>query len=328
MRLIDLHCNWARQYAAESRQYDASFYPDVAPKAGQVDGYLMGTSLAFLGCGRAEGDWKAQAAPWTSIATMIDRYEAEFAGRLIANLDDYDRWRADADEGLCWGLLGVAGFDRLIREPADLDHLPPLFERGVRVYQPVETADGLLGGSRDEGDARGLGDLGRAFLDRLLELAPPAGKPGPRPILDLAHMNAATCADVLAWFEADATRATRVPPVHSHGGFEVLGPDFPARFRALGGVVGLSVGLPAVDSAATLRSRIEALAAVPCRGQAGYEGIGIGTDYLELDSTAAEFSEVEKVAERISKSFSPGVAAMIGFQNARRLIEAAAGARE
>jgi membrane dipeptidase len=67
---------------------------------------------------------------------------------------------------------------------------------------------------------------------------------------------------------------------------------------------------------------------VPYRGQAGYEGISVGTDYLELDSTVAEFSEVGKVAEWLSKSFSPGVAAMIGFQNARRLVEAAAGARD
>jgi membrane dipeptidase len=253
MRLIDLHCNWARQYAAESSQYDASFYPEVAARVGQVDGYLMGTSLAFLGCGRAAGDWQAQADPWVALATMIDRYEAEFAGRLIANLDDYDRWRADADEGLCWGLLGVAGFDRLIRAATDLDHLTPLFERGARVYQPVATADGLLGGSRDEGDARGLTDLGRTFLERLLELAPSAGKPGPRPIFDLAHMNAATCADVLTWFEADPTRVSRLPLVHSHGAFEVFGPGFPARFRAQGGVIGLSVGPPAVDSAATLR---------------------------------------------------------------------------
>ena len=328
MRLIDLHCSWARQYAAESSQYDASFYPEIASRVGQVDGYLMGTSLAFVGCAREAGDWEAQAVPWLSLAAMIDRYEAEFAGRLIANLDDYDRWRADSDEGLCWGLLGVAGFNRLVRAPSDLEHLGAIFERGVRVYQPVATADGLLGGSRDDGDARGLTDLGRAFLEKLLEQAPAAGKPGPRPILDLAHMNAATCADVLAWFEADATRAARLPLVHSHGAFEVLGPEFPARFRALGGVIGLSVGLPAIDSAATLRARIEALAVVPYRGQAGYEGIGVGTDYLELDSTVAEFSEIGKVAEWLSKSFSPGVAAMIGFQNGRRLVEAAAGARD
>ncbi|MDR3622539.1 MAG: membrane dipeptidase [Paludisphaera borealis] len=327
MRLIDLHCNWALQYAAETSQYDASFYPEIAAKAAQVDGYLMGTSLAFLACGRAAGDWERQADPWLALASMIDRYEAEFAGRLVATPDDVDRWRAEADLGLCWGLLGVSGFDRLVRSPADLDRLAPLFERGVRLYQPVETADGVLGGSSDADDARGLSDLGRAFLERLLDLAPPAGKPGPRPLLDLAHMNAPTCADVLAWFEHDETRANRLPLLHSHGSIDGLGPDFPGRFRALGGVIGLSVGPPAVESAEALRSRIEALAASPFRGQTGYEGIGVGTDYLELDATVAGLGEVEKVAEWLSKVFSPGVAALLGFQNARRLVEAAAGAR-
>ncbi len=147
MRLIDLHCNWARQYAAESTQYDASFYPEIATRLGQVDGYLMGTSLAFLGCDRAAGDWQAQADPWLSLAAMIDRSEAEFAGRLIANLDDYDRWRADADEGLCWGLLngfligkakvpplivtlgtlgGALGLSQVITGGVDIRDVPPV----------------------------------------------------------------------------------------------------------------------------------------------------------------------------------------------------------
>jgi membrane dipeptidase len=192
------------------------------------------------------------------------------------------------------------------------------------VFQPVETAASLLGGARVEGDARGMSDLGRAFLERLLELAPPAGVLGPRPLLDLAHMNATTCADVLGWYERDESRARRMPLVHSHGPIDALGPEFPGRLRAQGGTIGLSVGPPAVDSAEGLKIRIEALAAVPFRGQAGYEGIGVGTDYLELDSTAAGLEEIGKIAEWLSKVFSPGVAAMLGFQNARRVVEAAA----
>jgi membrane dipeptidase len=327
MRLIDLHCNWTLQYAVESTQYDASLYPDVAARLGQVDGYLMGTSLAFLACGRAKWDWAGQAEPWFTLADMIDRYEAEFPGRLVANPSDLDRWRADAEHGLCWGVLGVSGFDRLVRAPADLDLLIALFDRGVRVYQPIETADGLLGGSHEDGDERGLTELGQAFLARLLDLAPPAGSAGPRPLLDLAHMNAPTCAGVLDWYEGDEARADRLPLVHSHGSIDRLGPDFPTRFRALGGTIGLSVGAPAVESADALKATIEALSAVPFRGQPGYEGIALGTDYLKLDSVGRELAEIGKVAAWLSKSFSPGVAALVGVQNARRLVEVVAGAR-
>jgi membrane dipeptidase len=329
MRLIDLHCNWALQYADASSEYDATFYPEVAGKLQQIDGYLMGTSLAFLSCGRAAGDWERQDDPWGALAAMIDRYEAEFPGRLVAVPDDLERWRTDADapDGLCWGLLGVAGFDRLVREPADLDRLAPLFERGVRVFQPIEAARGVLGGSRDAGDERGLSDLGRAFLERLLDLSPPAGKADPRPILDLAHMNAPTCAEVLDWFEREDARPARLPLIHSHGAIDGLGPDFPGRFRALGGVIGLSVGPPAIESAEALRATIEALAAFPFRGEAGYEGIAIGTDYLELDATVAGLGEIGQVASWLSKVFGPAVAGRLGVQNARLLVESAAGAR-
>ena len=44
MRLIDLHCNWALQYARESSQYDPRFYAEIADRLGQLDGYLMGTA--------------------------------------------------------------------------------------------------------------------------------------------------------------------------------------------------------------------------------------------------------------------------------------------
>jgi membrane dipeptidase len=329
MRLIDLHCNWALQYADASSQYDATFYPEVAGRVKQVDGYLMGTSLAFLCCGRAAGDWERQDDPWGALAAMIDRYEAEFPGRLVAVPDDLERWRADAEapDGLCWGLLGVAGFDRLVREPADLDRIAPAFERGVRVFQPIEAAGGVLGGSRGAGDERGLSELGRAFLERLLDLSPPAGTADPRPILDLAHMNALTCAEILDWFEREESRPARLPLIHSHGAIDGLGPDFPGRFRALGGVIGLSVGPPAIESAEALRATIEALAAVPFRGEAGYGGIAIGTDYLELDATVAGLGAIGQVAGWLSKVFGPAVAGRLGVQNARLLVESAAGAR-
>ena len=69
-----------------------------------------------------------------------------------------------------------------------------------------------------------------------------------------------------------------------------------------------------------------ALAAVPFRGEAGYAGIAIGTDYLELDATVAGLGEIGQVANWLSKVFGPAIASRLGVQNASRVVEAAAGA--
>ncbi len=327
MRLIDLHCDWALQYAAETTQYDSSRYPEIPGRVAQVDRYLMGASLALLGCYRAAGDWEQQADPWAALVEMIARYEAEFSGRILTRPDDVDRWLEEPEDGLCWGLLGVTGFDFLVRSPADLDRLGGIFTRGVRVFQAVETAASLLGGSRDAGDDRGLSDLGRAFLERLIDLAPAIKERGPRPLLDLAHMNARTCSEVLDWFEADGTRAERLPLLHSHGAVDILGSEILGRLRALGATVGLSVGSPAIASVQALKDAIDGLAAIPFRGRAGYEGIGIGTDFVQLASTFLDLGDAPKIAAWLTRTFTAEAAALVGFQNARRLVLQASGAR-
>ena len=170
-RLIDLHCAWLWQYATETTLFDPSRYVEVPQRLGRLDGYLQGTALTVLSCQRKPEDWERQGDPWSSLAALVSAYEAEFAGRLLIAPDDVARWCAEPADGLCWGTLGVAGFDFLIREPADLDHLPVLFERGVRVFQLAASAASLLAGTADTGDDRGLTDLGRAFLARLDELS-------------------------------------------------------------------------------------------------------------------------------------------------------------
>ena len=124
MRLIDLHCNWALQYTDETSQYPASLYRDVGTRLGQVDGYLTGTGVTVLTCGRRAADWAKQPDAWTTIAEMITRYEAEFSGRLLIRPDDILRRDAEPAEAICWGVLGIEGFDFLVRTPDDLDRLP------------------------------------------------------------------------------------------------------------------------------------------------------------------------------------------------------------
>ncbi len=216
MRLIDLHCNWALQYAGETCHYAAG-YAEIRPRLSQVDGYLTGTGLAVLVCGRAPEDWAQQRDPWQTLGEMVARYEAEFPGRLLLGPDDVTRWNAEPPAGICWGILGVEGFDALVRQPDDLDRLPGLFERGVRIYQLVATDVNHIGGAAVPGDDRGLTELGLAFLDRLDAIASSSEADGRRPVVDLAELNLRTTEEVLNWYESEPTRPYRLPLIRSHG---------------------------------------------------------------------------------------------------------------
>jgi membrane dipeptidase len=333
MRLIDLHCNWALQYAGESSQYDPALYPEVSARLGQLEGYLSETAVAVLFCGRAALDWERQVEPWRTLAEMIARYEAEFPGRLLSIPEDAARWTSEPEDGICWGMLGVEGFDFLIRKPADLGRLAALFERGVRVFQMVATSATVLGGAADHGLDYGLTALGHAFLDRLAEFAPAAGRPGPRPILDLTKLNVKTTRDVLAWFEGDPTRPGRVLPACSRadvfmssrpGQLSLAQPDL-CRFRALGGLLGLGPVTSEVESAGALREIIELVATVPWKGKAGYEGMGIGTGFLEVEAPAAPLATAFRLTEWLTATFPSEIATAIAGGNARKLLLEAIG---
>ena len=330
MRLIDLHCDWLLQYANETTVFDGSVYGRVQSRLGQTEGYLQGTSAAILSCYRHADDWARYAHPWTGLAELVARIDAEFSGRLLVDAADATRWLDDPD-GLCWGLLGVEGFDPLVREPKDLERLRGLFERGVRLFQPLYTANNALGGSSVLGDDRGLTNLGRDFLQALVELG--TERDGPRPILDLAHMNPRTASETLAWFEADTERSRRMIPVYSHGALAHEGFATPRaithehlrRLRALGGVVGFSVGPPFYESAEALQAGIEQAAELPFQGRAGVEGIAMGTDFLGIDRTVPGLGHVDGVVRWAVAAFSAEFAAALVRENARTLLLRAVG---
>jgi hypothetical protein len=156
MRLIDLHCNWAVQYACESSQYEAALYADIPSRLEQVDGYLTATATATLVCNRRAADWAKQVDPWHTLGEMIARYQAEFSGRLLHGFEDAARWKVEPPDGITWGMLGIHGLDFLVREQVDLDRLPSLFVRGMRVFQLVDSGSTVLGGAAVPGDDRGL----------------------------------------------------------------------------------------------------------------------------------------------------------------------------
>ncbi len=333
MRLIDLHCNWALQYAGETCHYDTAVYADLRTRLDQVEGYLTGAGIAVLTCGRRVRDWARQPDAWKALGEMIARYEAEFSGRLLIGPDDVTRWNAEPREGIGWGILGIEGFDALVRQPSDLDRLPGLFRRGVRIFQLVETEASALGGASVPGDDRGLTELGRSFLDRLAGLSGASGPSGPCPVVDLADLNSRATGDVLAWFESDPQRLQRLLLLRSHGTIETphrafltgLSAENLERFRAMGGIVGLSPGLPFFDSAEAFRDGIEATAAVPFQGLAGYAGIGIGTDFLNLEQALPHIENVSRLTEWLAANFTPDVAARIIRDNACTLLVHAAG---
>lgn len=329
-RLIDLHVDWPLQYATELTLFGPSLYADLPARLPQVEGYLDATWAAFVSLYRRPDDWSRQADPWRSLGDLLARVEAEFPGRLLLGPDDLARWNDDP-EGLTWAIVGVEGFDALVREPTDLDRLPALFDRGVRLFQPVFGPTSLLGGSSAEGDDRGLTDLGRDFLRVLSELRP---EHGPRPIVDLAHLNPRAMADMLAWFEADAERLRRLVPLYSHGApcheaFDTpraIGRENLARLRAIGGVVGFSVVSPFFETEGQLRAAIEATAGLPFAGRAGYEGIAIGTNFLSTDRIPPGLGNTEAVVGWLAKTFDAEVALALIRENARRLIERTVGA--
>jgi membrane dipeptidase len=324
-RLIDLHCDWLLQYARETTVFDPELYEGVEARLGQTEGYLTGTSAAVLACYRRQEDWVKQVDPWRALGDLIARLEAEFPGRLLIGPEDFARWEDDAD-GLCWGVVGVEGFDTLIRTTADLDGLAGLFERGVRVFQPLYSAENALGGSSTPGDERGLTALGRSFLSALAELGT---KDGPRSALDLAHLNPAAMSDVLDWFE---TNETPLVPVYSHGALFSNGFVSPraitkenlGRLRALGGLTGFTPAF--YEDGDGLKAAIEAAAELPFLGRAGFEGLALATDFLGVDHNPLGLGDVEGIMNWVRLAFPPETAAGLVGGNARALLSRLTGA--
>lgn len=323
MRLIDLHCNWASQYACESTQYDPALYADVRGRLSQVDGYLSGVADAVLYCGRRPEDWSVQADPWRTLGEMIARYEAEFSGRILHGPNDAARWLAEPqDETICWGVLAVEGLLRLVAEPADLipNRLFWLFNRGVRVFQ--------LGGGAVAAADGARADLIRQVLDGLEALAPDPGQASPRPVVDLAGLDAESAALVLSWFEENPTRCDRLLLVRSLEGVGPAGLSEAnlSRLRALGGVVGLGIGPPFLLAPEELRESIERIAAVPFRGRTGYEGIGIGTMFLELERTVPSLADAAEICAWLKANYPSQTALSLAEGNARTFLLRASGA--
>jgi membrane dipeptidase len=331
VRLIDLHCNWLRQYAPETRTFDPAANTEIPARLSQLSGYMTATSAAVLACARSAADWEHQPDPWQSLGELIARYEAEFSGRLLIDPADVTRWRSEPPDALTWGMLSVSGLDYLVRTKADLKRLPDLFKRGVRVIQLVATAHSALAGSADPDDDRSLTDLGRACLSEITALAS-IDPVEAIPILDLAHLNTRSMAEVMESL-GDALRNRRVLLMYSHGsvahpefdGPRAIGLENLARLRTHGGLIGLTPGPPFHQSADELKSAIDHVATIPFEGRVGYEGLAIGCDFLDRDAALPELRDASAIIDWVSKTFDQPTAELVLEANARQFLANAVG---
>jgi membrane dipeptidase len=329
-RLIDLHIHWQLQYAPESDPLDEPAAAEIAARIDQLEGYLSTTWAAILSCRGNQRGSSGPCEPWAELADCLARHEAEFPGRLLIGPDDFARWQADPN-GLMWGLLGVKGFDALIRGQEDLDRLGSLFQRGVRLFQPVCSQSGVLGGAWEPDDDRSLTALGTSFLEVLDAIARESH--GPRPLLDLAGMNRPTTSAVLDWFDASPDRASRVIPVRSRGpfvqagscGLQALSTEQLARLRNLGGVVGCGIGSGDYPTAQALKSAIDHIAERPFLGRTGYEGIALATYFLEAGSPPFELGNAGEVVAWTRSEFGSDTGRTLIQANAAALLASATG---
>ena len=330
-RLIDVHCNWLGQYASEITMFGPVANALSPERLKQLDGYMTATSTALLCCAHSPAGWELQPDPWRALGDLIARYEAEFCGRLLIGPADLSRWRSEPPDALTWGILGVSGLDYLVREHADLKHLPGIFKRGLRIFQLIETANNRLAGSADPGDDRGLTELGRACVAEIAGLALAERGEG-IPIIDLAHLNPRSMAEVIELVDG-AVPNGRLRLMYSHGAVAHPGFDGPraidlanlARLRALGGLVALTPGMPFYQSGEEFQAAVEQVATIPFEGRVGYEGIAIACDFLELDGTLPDLGDASAILGWLSRNFEQEAAALLIEGNARAFLAKAAG---
>ena len=212
-----------------------------------------------------------------------------------------------------WAVLGVEGFDALIRRPDDLDRLPRLFERrsealSARLFvveRPCRIS--VHGGRARPHRARPIvPPVSRRFRVAIERAASHSGPRSSEPEIYLGDPRL-----VRERRGPARPRPSRLQPwMLRHAGFDdprALSWDNLARLRVLGGVVGLSVGPPFYPSMDSLKDGIEKASALPFLGRAGYDGIAIGTDFLGIDATLPLLSNASNVVDWLANAFDPEI---------------------
>ena len=236
---------------------------------------MQGTRAAVVSCYRKAEDWAPRPIPGRPSAP--DRADRGGVPRaVLIGPDDFARW-LDDPEGLTWAMIGVEGFDALVRPRPTSTAFPRLFERGVRLFQPVYTASSVLGGSSVPGDDRGLTDLGRRSWSPadLARDGPGPARSSTWPTSTLRPRRRARLV------RGRPSRRRRVLPVYSHGAPSHEGYDAPRALTidnlapAPGPRRGGRVQRRARRSSTSpdqVKAAIEAVAATPFRGRRASRG--------------------------------------------------------
>ncbi len=167
-----------------------------------------------------------------------------------------------------------------------------LYARGVRSVGPIYSHDNLLGGGSSGDPNRGLTDLGKKVIDRLVEL---------KMIIDTAHANHKTTADILE----RVRNYNKIVTTHTGLGSEkqrLITPELLKEIAKRGGVVGFT---PANPFFPTFKNYIETYKqAGDITGSTEYSAIGTDFGGLDAQHLFEEFDEIGKlsvIAEQLSE---------------------------
>jgi microsomal dipeptidase-like Zn-dependent dipeptidase len=255
--------------------------------------------------------WRSLMARALHQAARLHAMAERSEGRLTiiesrADLDTYLA-RRSAEPGITAAFLTIEGAHTLENGVADLD---TLVDAGYRMVSPSHFFDTAFGGSAHGVTKGGLTEAGRDLVSKMEATGV---------IVDVAHASSATIDDVLAI-------AAR-PVVASHTGVRAAAdnirnlPDDQVRgIAATGGLVGIGFWPTASggdDAAAISRSVVAAI------GLAGFEGVGLGSDFdgavpVPFDATGMPLVTEALLAEGLSDA---DIAAVMGG-NALRVLRA------
>jgi hypothetical protein len=313
-KVIDLEIPWLWQYAPDVSLFDPTLGDTIRPRLSQLDGYLTGTSAAFVSLSLEHLAPSLVADPWRAWSELLARTEAEFCGRIFSGPADQARWLEDPSQ-LCWGVPRIEGLRSALQSTRDLDRLRSFLDRGVRVFG---WSSSRHAGASNASTPGGLIEL-LGWLERKHHQI------GVKTAVDLSHTSRPELEGALDWFEADPARSDRVIPLISRcndfpGPAPSLSTQEIRRWRAIGAYLGFALITVSPTAPAALLAEIALAAQSAWKGEPGCKGLAISTSFLRADARVAELGEIGQVARWLLDSFGPDDGAWLATESARALL--------